>query len=169
MRGTGANFLSDRLILQKVPITAKIPKNNFSLTKGGDSGIENQVNFGVLFMNKLKSAVEHLTDKANALFEGELYGVPPCFSVNCTDQMYQGKKSSILERPQSYQLPSGDGVIPKALALEASPLFPNLANVDVPNFHEFGIVFYNNSKQVVNTFDRVDIVCYCYFPNSVKV
>ena len=105
------NFLSDQLILQKVPITANIPKNNFSLIKGSDSGIENQVNFGVLFMNKLKSAVEHRTDKANALFEGELYGVPPCFSVNCTDQMYQGKKSSILERPQSCQLPSGDGVI----------------------------------------------------------
>ena len=57
----------------------------------------------------------------------------------------------------------------KALILEASPLFRKLANVDVPNFHEFGIVFYNNIKQVVNTFDKVDIVCYCYFPNSVKV
>ena len=62
--------------------------------KGDDSGIENQVNFAVLFMNKLKSAVEHRTDKANALFEGELYGVPPCFSVNCTDQMYQGENST---------------------------------------------------------------------------
>ena len=41
------NSLSDRLILQKVPITAKIPKNDFSLMKGDDSGIENLVNFGV--------------------------------------------------------------------------------------------------------------------------
>ena len=57
------------------------------MVKGGDSGIENQLNFGVLFMNKLKSAIEYRTDKANALFEGELYGVPPYFSVNCTDQM----------------------------------------------------------------------------------
>ena len=90
--------------------------------KGGDSGIENQVNFGVLFMNKLKSAVEHLTDKANALFEGELYGVPPCFSINCTEPMYQGKKSSILERPQSRQLPSGDGVIFKAHCFASLPM-----------------------------------------------
>ena len=98
MRGSGANFLSDRLILQKVPITAKIPKNNFSSIKGGDSGIENQVNFGVSFMNKLRSAVEHSNDQAEELFEGELCDVPPCFSVNCTDQIYQGKKSSILKR-----------------------------------------------------------------------
>ena len=84
------NFLSDRLILQKVPITAKIPKNNFSSIKGGDSGIENQVNFGVSFMSKLRSAVEHSNDQAKELFEGELYDVPPCCSINCTDQMYQG-------------------------------------------------------------------------------
>ena len=89
MRGSGANFLSDRLILQKVPITAKIPKNNFSSIKGGDSGIENQVNFGVSFMSKLRSAVEHSNDQAKELFEGELYDVPPCCSINYTDQMYQ--------------------------------------------------------------------------------
>ena len=35
-------FLSDRLVLQKIPITAKIPKNNFSLMKGGDSETENK-------------------------------------------------------------------------------------------------------------------------------
>ena len=40
--------------------------------KGGDSGIENQVNFGELFMNIC--AVEHRTGKANVLFGGELYG-----------------------------------------------------------------------------------------------
>ena len=61
-------------------------------------------------MNTLRGAVEHRTDKANALFEGELYGVPLCFSVNCTGQMYQGKKSYILERLPSCQPPSGDGV-----------------------------------------------------------
>ena len=59
------NFLSERLILLKILITATIPTANFSLIslKGGDSGIENQVNFGVFFMNKLKSAVTHRTDR----------------------------------------------------------------------------------------------------------
>ena len=47
-------------------------------------------------------------------------------------------------------------------------MFRKLAKVDVPNFHEFGIVFYNKIKRVVNTFDRVDIVSYCYFLNGVK-
>ena len=60
-------------------------------------------------------------------------------------------------------------MISKALIFEASPLFRKLVNVDIPNFLEFGIVFYNNIKQVVNTFDRVDIACDRYFPNSVKV
>ena len=77
MRGSGANFLSDRLILQKVPITAKIPKNNFSSIKGGDSGIENQVNFGVSFMNKLRSAVEHSNDQAEE-----------CLKENCAMSLH---------------------------------------------------------------------------------
>ena len=59
--------------------------------KWGDSDTENQVNFGISFMNKLRSVVKQCNDQAYELFEGELHGVPPCFSVNCTEQMYQGK------------------------------------------------------------------------------
>ena len=88
------------------------------------------------------------------MFEGELCDVPPCFSVNCTDQIYQGKKSWKGSHP-SCQPPSGHGVISKALILEASPLFRKFFNVDVPDFHEFGIVIQNNIKQVANTFGRV--------------
>ena len=105
-------------------------------------------------MNKLRSAVEHSNDQAEELFEGELCDVPPCFSVNCTDQIYQGKKSWKGSNP-SCQPPSGHGVISKALILEASPLFRKFSNVDVPDFHEFGIVIQNNIKQVANTFGRV--------------
>ena len=141
-------FLSDRLVLQKIPITAKIPKNNFSLMKGGDSGIENQVNFGVLFMNKLRSALEHRTDKANALFEGELYGVPPCISVNCTEPMYQGKMSSILERPQSRQLPSGDGVIFTALFQRHHHCFESLPIL-------MFLIFMNLSLSFKSTLNRL--------------
>ena len=60
-------------------------------------------------------------------------------------------------------------MISKALILGALPLFCKLANVDAPDFYEFGIVFYSKIKQVVNTLDRFDIVSDCYFPNSVKV
>ena len=73
------NFLSERLILLKILITATIPTANFSLIslKGGDSGIENQVNFGVLFMNKLKSAVEHALIKPMH-----------CLRENCTVSLH---------------------------------------------------------------------------------
>ena len=92
-------------------------------------------------MNKLMSAVEHHTNRADALFDGELCDIPPYFSVNCTDQMYQGNKSTILGRLLSCQPPSGYRVISKVLILEASLLSCKLANVGAPNFHEFGISF----------------------------
>ena len=38
-------------------------------------------------MGKLRSAVEHGSTQAEALFKEELYGVPRCFSVDGTYKM----------------------------------------------------------------------------------
>ena len=54
-------------------------------------------------MNKLRSAVEHRPARADELFREELYGIPHCFSVDCTDEMHHGSKSSIRERLPSCQ------------------------------------------------------------------
>ena len=56
-------------------------------------------------MNKLRSAVEHRPARADELFRDELYGIPLCSSVDCTDDMYHGSKSSIRERLPSCQQP----------------------------------------------------------------
>ena len=47
------NFLNDRLIMQKIPITEKIIKNNFPLLNQISSQ-SSSLNFGAPLMNKLK-------------------------------------------------------------------------------------------------------------------
>ena len=100
----GKMFINDRLLMEKVPITGKISKNNFPILKNEPSK-NRAVNLGVSFMNKLRSAVEHRPSLADALFSEELYGVPHCFSVDGGDEMYHGTKSSIQDRLLSCQQP----------------------------------------------------------------
>ena len=88
--------------MQKTAITEKISKNKFPLLSIGLSN-STYINLGVPSMNKLRSAVEHRPTGADELFREELYGIPHCFSVHCTDEMYNGSKSSIRERLPSYQ------------------------------------------------------------------
>ena len=73
-------FLSDRLIMQKIPITEKISKNNFPLLNQISSQ-SSSLNFGAPLMNKLRSAIEHRPSLADSLFTEELYGVPPLYHV----------------------------------------------------------------------------------------
>ena len=154
-------------MIQKIPITGKISKNNFPLLKNEPSK-SSAVNFGVSFMNKLKSAVEHRPSQADALFKEELYGVPHCFSVDGTDVMYHGTKSSIQDWLQSCQPPIPTSTSPKAIIIEASPLIRKLSNVSVDNFHEFAVVFYNHVVRLAGGFNRLDVVFDRYFSNSLK-
>ena len=90
--------------MQKTSKAEKISKNKFPLLSIGSSK-STSINLGVPFMNKLRSAVEHRPARADELFRDELYGIPVCFSVDCTDDMYHGSKSSIRERLPSCQQP----------------------------------------------------------------
>ena len=56
--GQVCTFIQDRLIMPNIPITKEITKNKFNLLKV-EEGKGKQVNFGVSFMNKLRSAIEH--------------------------------------------------------------------------------------------------------------
>ena len=40
------------------------------------------MNFGPVFMNKFRCAVQHRLSFANLLFAEELYDVPHCFAIN---------------------------------------------------------------------------------------
>ena len=136
-------FIEDRLLMQKVPINGKITKNNFPLLKV-ESTKSSTINLGVPFMNKLQSAVVHRPSLADKSFAEELYGVPHCFSVDGTDEMYHGTKSSIKDRLKSSATPIKTATSPKAIITEASPLIRKLSGVSVDNFHEFAVVFYNH-------------------------
>ena len=72
--------------MHKTSITEKISKNKFPLLSIGSSK-STSLNLGVLFMNKLRSAVDHRPARAEELFREEFYGIPHCFSVDCTDEM----------------------------------------------------------------------------------
>ena len=90
-------------------------------------------------MNKLRSAVEHRPPRADELFREDLYRVPHCFPVDCTDEMYHGTKSSIQERlPPCISETCRNAIIP-----EVSPMLRKLSNVSADNFSEFAFVFYN--------------------------
>ena len=127
-------FIQDRLLMQKTSITEKISKNKFPLLSIGSSK-STSINPGVPFMNKLRSAVEHRPARADELFREELYGIPHCFSVDCTDEMYHGSKSSIRERLPSCQQPIMSGTYRNVIIVEATPILHKLSSVLADNFY----------------------------------
>ena len=88
--------------------------------------------------NKLKTNVEHRTDNANALFEGELYAVSLCFPVDCSDQLYQRKKSSILQRLPLCKANLKDWIGCRSITIVSDAF----SQIFVANFHNFGINYY---------------------------
>ena len=142
--------------MQKVPINCKITKNNFPLLKV-ESTKSSMINLRISFMNKLRSAVVHRPSLADKLFAEELYGVPHCFSVDGTDKMYHGTKSSIKDRLKSSATPIKTAISPKAIIIAASPLIRKLSGVSVDNFHEFAVVIYNHVVRLAAGFDIVSL------------
>ena len=119
-------------------------------------------------MNKLRSAVEHRPARADELFREELYGIPHCFSVDCTDEMYHGSKSSIRERLPSCQQPIISETYRNVIFVEASPILHKLANMSADKFYEFAVVFYNYVICLAEGFHRLDVVFDRYFKNILK-
>ena len=92
-------------------------------------------------MNKLRNAVEHRPARADELLREEFYGVPHCLSVDCTDEMYHGTKSSMQERPPSRQQPIMSETCRNAITVEALPILHKLLNVSADNFYDFAVLF----------------------------
>ena len=130
--------------MQKTAITEKIGKDEFLLLGIGSSN-STSINLGVLFMNKLRSAVEHRPARADELFREELYGIPHCFSVDCTDEMYHGSKSSIQERLPSCQQPIISETYQNVIIVETSPILRKLSNVSA-TFMNLQLRFTNTSS-----------------------
>ena len=123
-----------KLQLQKKQVRTKNSKNKFPLLSIGSSR-SISINLGVPFMNKFSSAVEHRRARADELFREELYGIPHCFSVDCTDEMCYGSKSSIWERLPSCQQPIISETYRNVIIVETSPILRKLSNVSADNFY----------------------------------
>ena len=119
-------------------------------------------------MNKSRSAVEHRPARTDELFREERYGIPHCFSVDCTDDMYHGSKSSIRERLPSCQQPIISEIYRNAKIVKASPILRKLSNVSADNFYEFAVVFYKYVIRLAESFGRLNVVFARYFKNSLK-
>ena len=91
--------------MQKTAITEKKNNKNEFLLLSIASSKSTSINVGMPFINKLRNFVEHRPARADELFREKLYGIPHCFSVDCTYEMYHGSKSSIQERLPSCQQP----------------------------------------------------------------
>ena len=91
--------------MQKTAITEKKNNKNEFLLLSIASSKSTSINVGMPFINKLSNSVEHRPARADELFREKLYGIPHCFSVDCTHEMYHGSKSSIRERLPSCQQP----------------------------------------------------------------
>ena len=154
--------------MQKTGITGKISKNKFPLLNLGLTK-STSINVGVPFMNKLRSAVEHRPARADKLFKEELYRVPHCFSVDCTDEMYHDSNSSIQERLPSFHQPITSETCRNVIIVEASPILCKFSNVSADNFYEFVVVFYSYIICLNKGFDRLDVVFDRYCKNSLKV
>ena len=86
-----------------------------------------------------------------------------CFTVNHTDTIYHGIKSSIQDRVQSCELPNYNQNNLRALFIEASPLLYKLSSISVETFHDFAFVFYQHVNLVAEGFQRLDAVFdYCF-------
>ena len=133
-------FIQDRLLMHKTSITEKISKNKFPLLSIGSSK-STSINPGVPFMNKLRSAVEHRPARADELFREELYGIQHCSSVDCTDEMYHGSKSSIRERLPSCQQPIMSDTCRNAIIVEASSILRKLRMCQQINFMNLQLCF----------------------------
>ena len=153
--------------MQKTAIIEKISKKRFPLLSIGFSK-STSINLGVPFMTKLRSAAEHQPTGADELFREELYGIPHCFSVHCTDEIYNSSKSSIRERLPPCQQPIISETYRNAIILEASPTLHKLSNMPADSSYEFAVAFYYYVIPLAEGFDRLDVVFDRYFKNSLK-
>ena len=137
-------FIQDRLLMHKASVAEKISKNKFPLLSIG-SPKSTSINLGVPFMNKLRSAVEHQPSRSDELFREEFYGIPHCFSVGFTDEIYHDSKSSIQERLPSCQQPIISETYQNVIIVEASPILRKLSNVSA-TFMNLQLPFTNTSS-----------------------
>lgn len=160
-------FITERLLMSKVPISEKITLNHFALP--GDDKVKKPRGTKVDkrltsdFFTKLRGALVYRRKEVKNLFATEIFGTAQSLSVSDT-AAYHGSKSTLLQRfaecPEPAITPSS------ALIVEMSPLMRN--SYDASTFAEFAKKVLDHILRLATEYKRIDIVFDRYFKDSMK-
>ena len=116
------------------------------------------------FITKLRSAVTYRREHARLLFSSEMYDYYQSLSEDGSD-LYRGVKTNILNRfeQETNRIEISSSA---ALLIELSPKFKS--DTYSGTFEEFSRRLFNNIKKLSSGYSLVDIICDCYFNNSLK-
>ena len=159
-------FIQQRLILSKIFIKEKIPKNHFILlgdetNKKRCSPVDPRLN--LTFFTKLRSAIMYRRNLAKRLFSEELFGTAQCLSVD-KKTLYHGNKADILRKFKKVPFPE---IYPSsALIVELSAILR--FEFKAATFDEFSEKVYEYIIEVGKHYDRIDVICDRYFELSLK-
>ena len=103
-------FISDRLVLRKVPISHTITTNKIDIWNCTDRIEKTEFSPSISVLKKMNSACEYRKDLAKELFEQEINNIPQSLCVDGKNgiELYHGSKSEITKRfhsPTSVVLP----------------------------------------------------------------
>ena len=161
------NFITERLVMSKKPLDATISLNHFALP--GDN--KNKKPRGSLvdkrlcssFLTKLRGAIVYRRPHAQLLFSTEIFGTAQSLSISDTTS-YQGTKSTLLKRFLSCEVP--DIGSSSAIIIELSPLLRT--TIVAASFGIFAEKLMGTINRLAARYDRIDVVCDCYFEDSLK-
>ena len=170
-------FVSDRLVVSKVPISQKITLNKIEIWNHTDTGqLKCKVEFSPSksALKKMNSACEHRKTMAEELFEHEINNIPQ--SLWKDDK--KGSKAEITKRFNSPCTLSTSVMLPQdqegksAIVVEMSPLIRAKAFAthtgSLTNFGEFAVLVYYEVMKHACNYDRIDLVFDRYFEKSLK-
>ena len=173
------NYIQERLVEKKVPISQPITGNKIVIWKHSDRG-DSRAKFDFspskAALKKMNSACEHRKAMAEKLFTQEINNIPQSLSKDGKNgiELYHGQKSEITKRfisATSMILPS-DHDSKSALVIEMSPLIRAKAfathSGTLRDFGEFALMIFYEVMELSSNYNRVDLVFDRYFEKSLK-
>ena len=165
------DFVYNRLVSQKVPVSDPIPNNNINIWEfhsGDESGkpyIPSNTSLSIM-----RSACQYRPNMATTIFNHEILNIPQSLFTN-NISMYHGTMSDILKKSSSHfnsQVPLYASN--SAIIIEMAPLIrAKCSNLgDISCFSDLATLLFHHIENLGSTFARVDLIFDLYFEDSLK-
>ena len=158
-------FFEDRLIFQKVPMTATMKLNKLNLWEDEESvkyvPPDNKI------LNKIRCAASIRTSQAMIVFEKELFDVPQSLSTDGIN-MHHGSKADILKKLDAYVEDTVISAPKSALVIDMAHIIHAKSFADIETFGDFALAVYFTLERLGEVYDRWDLVFDQYKSNSLK-